>query len=191
MPTAPTLKKRAATEALADAERLLAQTNRSGVRAIELGQGSADASGFVVSEPEPEMDLSNAVTKVQEAIDVSTLLLASAPSPASVPPPEPQAQLATSKFEARVFQELLADAKQRHEASAALAEPAAEPERITTPPVRAVSIAPRRGRKWLALLMVTMIMAGAVAVLAVAALHGTLRLPPELARAVQSLLRSF
>jgi hypothetical protein len=191
MPVAPTVPRRTTTQALAEQERVLAQPNRSGVRAIAAPR-VPDESGI---------DLSNAVTKVQPAIDLDAILREQGelgvvvsgtvslegPAPESVPPlgqdevtekvvlpvNPPVPSVETARFDTRVMSKLLADATAAHSASvAAAAEQEQKDERITTPPRRRSGV-----RKFVAALLVLLVMGGAFVLLVVAAARAPDRLP--------------
>ncbi|HVW29711.1 MAG TPA: hypothetical protein VHC69_30315 [Polyangiaceae bacterium] len=196
MPAVPTVQRRATAEALAERERALAQPNRSGVRAIAVeGPRVPDESGI---------DLSNAVTKVQPAIDLDAILLAqsedavvvrgtvSLDGPAAPPaadeitekitvPAGPlAASVETARFDARHMSQLLADAKAAHEA----AESGQRAESVqgdeSAQQDDRVTTPPRRRsplRKMTAALLVLAVMGGAFALLIVAASRAEGRLP--------------
>jgi hypothetical protein len=206
MPAVPTVQKRAATQALVEQERVLAQPNRSGVRAIAAPR-VPDESGI---------DLSNAVTKVQPAIDLDAILREQqqaeivvsgtvsleGPAPKSVPPlgPDevtervvlpvnpPVPSVETARFDTRVMSQLLADATAAHNASLAVTHRPEAPQeqaddRITTPPRRR-----SRLRKFVGALLVLLVMGGAFALLVVAASRADQKLPPDVVHAAQRLV---
>lgn len=195
MPSVPTVQRRAAAEALAAQERVLAQPHRSGVRAIAVdGQRSPDESGF---------DLSNAVTKVQPAIDLDAFLAAQEREAASrsVPPPAdevtakigvPAGNLVpsteTARYDSRAMSQLLEDAKAAHAAAASappatVAEATETDDRITTAPRRRSVV-----RRVTAALLFAVVMAGAFALLIVAASRAEGKLPSPAVHAAQRLL---
>jgi hypothetical protein len=205
MPVAPTVQKHATTQAFADQERLLAQTNRSGVRAIATPR-VPDESGIELSN-ESDID-QGTVTKVQPAIDLDALL-AQVPPPSIPPigsneitervvlPVNPLVPtVETARFDTRVMSQLLADATAAHEASVAAAHEASvataqereaphaqEDERTTTPPRRRSVV-----RKFFAALLVVLIMGGAFVLLVVAASRAERQLPPHIVHAAQRLI---
>jgi hypothetical protein len=187
-----------------DQEQLLSQTNRSGVRAIATPR-VPDESGI---------DLSNAVTKVQPAIDldailreeqagvtVSSTVSLDGPPAKSVPPlgPDdvtervvlpvnpPVPSVETARFDTRVMSQLLADATAAHEASVAAAQETGPQEHADdriTTPPRRRS----RVRKFVAALLVLLVMAGAFVLLVVAASRAEHQLPPHIVHAAQRLI---
>lgn len=201
MPAVPTVQRRAAAEALAARERALAQPNQSGVRAIAVEAPRVpDESGI---------DLSNAVTKVQPAIDLDAILLAQSDdavvvrgtvsldgpaTPASadeitekitVPAGPVVASVETARFDARHMSQLLADARAAHEAaeSAQEDESAQQGDRITTAPRRRSPL-----RKMTAALLVLVVMGGAFALLIVAASRSQGRLPSAVVHSAERVL---
>lgn len=207
MPAVPTVQKRAVTQALAEQERALAQPNRSGVRAIATPR-VPDESGI---------DLSNAVTKVQPAIDLDAILREQeragsvvvsgtvsleAPAAKSIPPlgldevtervvlpvNSPVPTVETARFDTRVMSKLLADATEAHNASVAAVQQQEAPHEHADD---RITTPPRRRsvfRKFVGAFLVLAVMGGAFALLVVAASRADQRLPPHVVHAAQRLM---
>jgi hypothetical protein len=206
MPAVPTVQKRGATQALVEQERALAQPNRSGVRAITASR-VPDESGI---------DLSNAVTKVQPAIDLDAILREQeqagvvvsgtvsldAPPVKSVPPlgPEeitervvlpvkpPVPSVETARFDTRVMSQLLADATAAHNASVAAAQKFEGPQEQSDDRITTPPRRRSRLRKFMGALLVLLVMGGAFVLLVVAASRAEHQLPPHVVHAAQRLI---
>ena len=198
-PSVPTVRPRATVEAMAEQERLLAQTSRSGVRAIATDVPADDSSGI---------DLSNAVTKVQRAIELDAYFLPQDESPVVVrgtvsldAPASPKSEgpcapddatekavvkamaiapsTQTERFDARVMSRLLADATAAYQESTA----AASRERRMDGPRRAA-----RAHNVRVALLVLFVTAGASTLLFVAGWHGDWRPAASMLEAARRLV---
>ncbi len=148
MPSAATLKRPEEARALAEAERLLAQTNRSGVRAI--APESSDVPG---------VDMSNAVTKVQRAIELDAFL-----------PPTVEVSVVVNETialvgsAADVTTEVNAPSPRTSRVDATPSGAAEPPPDTWSDPLAR----PRRARRILAALLFAVVMMGALTLLVVA-----------------------
>ncbi|HEX4339144.1 MAG TPA: hypothetical protein VH062_24720 [Polyangiaceae bacterium] len=171
VPTAVTVRRHAVeTSALVESEKLLAQTNRSGVRTIA-PEVRAITEGF---------DPSNAVTKVHRAVQLDEFL-----------PPTVEVTV--------VVNEIIAVGRPASLASRPIAvlptpldvvatAPAVTTVAVEDPPQRRASSSARRA---IAALVAASVMAGACALLVVAVRRGRVSVPEPVARAFAPLLQLF
>jgi hypothetical protein len=162
----PTAKRDARTRQLVDAERLVAETHRSGVRAKS---AETDAS--------PGFDISNAVTKVQRAVELDAFLPPTVEVTVVVSETIPLAPRPTTPS---------------IEVAADVGESPAPGAFAAQSPRQSVSSVPGhagRVRRFVSALLVVAVMAGACALLVAAARRGRLPSHPALAPLVERVAR--